>query len=455
MTKSKSLHVLVASLIASAVSIPAFSADAVLQEPQVPVAPDPIIDTSQWGGFYAGVYGGYSWFDANVSGVGEADGEDLKFGGYTGYNYEFGNQFVTGIELNGGFANALPALLSHGVEANTLAGTDNQTLTGYNLGAGFEKQILEGVTARVEYGFSDYGDEAFSNGGGGTNQIDLTEDSALGLKWGAYHLGRPGNPIAQANHFLDFAKPQDDELIALDIEHDNPKKWISFKDAEIFARQIYARIGRYPVLYTNHNTAQRIASRRAEFPLLSRLQLWYARFKGDVRGAFPMGNWESYTMWQFSAHPNCNKRRCLYRVRGTEPNIDVNVSTLTIAEFDKAWPFNGLVPVRKPAEDSNPDILMVNNEKPQIDVASQQITTASIIAPTPRADNEPLSKEASFQLASINLDDIAVPTARERDDQPSYGITTTDYQPEYEVVVPKSEYAEDLTMQLQYLAGAL
>ena len=278
---------------------------------------------------------------------------------------------------------------------------------------------------------------------------------ALGLKWGAYHLGRPGNPIAQANHFLDFAKPQDDELIALDIEHDDPKKWISFKDAEIFARQIYARIGRYPVLYTNHNTAQRIASRRAEFPLLSRLQLWYARFKGDVRGTFPMGNWESYTMWQFSAHPNCSKRRCLYRVRGTEPNIDVNVSTLTIAEFDKAWPFNGLVPVRKPDEDNNPEILMVNAEKPEINVASKQITTASIIVPTARADNEPLSKEASFQLASIDLDDIAVPTARERDDQPSYGITTTDYQPEYEVVIPKSEYAEDLTMQLQYLAGAL
>ncbi len=59
---------------------------------------------------------------------------------------------------------------------------------------------------------------------------------ALGLKWGAYHLGRPGNPIAQANHFLSFAKPEKDELIALDIEHDDPKKWISFKDAEIFCK---------------------------------------------------------------------------------------------------------------------------------------------------------------------------------------------------------------------------
>lgn len=281
---------------------------------------------------------------------------------------------------------------------------------------------------------------------------------ALGLKWGAYHLGRPGNPIAQANHFLAFAKPQKDELMALDIEHDDPKKWISFKDAEIFARQIYKRTGRYPVLYTNHNTAQRIAARRAEFPLLSRMKLWYARFKGDVRGTFPMGNWDSYTMWQFSAHPNCNKRRCLYRVNGTEPNIDVNVSPLTIAQFDKAWPFDGLVPVKKPKEENNPDILMVDNDKPEIKVASQRITTASVIAPAigkVEAEEVALSKEASFQIASIDLDQIVVPTARERDDEPSYGITTTDYEPEYKVVIPYSEHAEDLTMQLQYLAGAL
>ena len=218
MTKSKALHVLVVGLMASAVSIPAIAADAVLQEPQVPAAPDPVIDTSQWGGFYAGIYGGYSWFDANVSGIGEAESEDFKFGGYTGYNFEFDNQIVTGLELNGGIANgeasvggttieqewdaSLRARLGYafensliysfaglavtGVEANTLAGTDSQSLTGYNLGAGFEKQILDGVTARVEYGFSDYGSETFSNGAGGTNEIDLTEDSVnvgLGIKF--------------------------------------------------------------------------------------------------------------------------------------------------------------------------------------------------------------------------------------------------------------------------------
>ena len=304
---------------------------------------------------------------------------------------------------------------------------------------------------------------------------------ALGLKWGAYHLGRPGNPIAQANHFLQFAKPEKDELIALDIEHDDPKKWISFKDAEIFARQIYKRIGRYPVLYTNHTTAQRIAARRDEFPLLSRLQLWYARFKGDIRGAFPMGNWDTYTLWQFSAHPNCNKRRCLYRVPGTEPNIDVNISTLTIEEFDKAWPFDGLVPEKKPEVEA-PQILMVNNEvpkqetaaKPKINVEKTVVSTASI-----SASSKPevvLSEEAEFQLASIDINEIVVPTAREREpaltqvpsivptsserndevnDGEAYGITTTDFTVEYEVVIPKSEHAEDLTMQLQYLSGAL
>jgi len=297
----------------------------------------------------------------------------------------------------------------------------------------------------------------------------------LGLKWGAYHLGRPGNPIEQANHFLTFAKPQKDELIALDIEHDDPKKWISFKDAEIFARQIYKRIGRYPVLYTNHDTAKRIAARRDEFPLLSRLQLWYARFKGDVRGSFPMGNWDSYTLWQFSAHPNCNKRRCLYRVPGTEHNIDVNVSTLTIDEFDKAWPFDGLVPEKKP--EVQPEVLMVSNEEPEtleapeIKVEEKTVVTASLVSNSPVVEEEiQLSEEASFQLASISVGEIAIPTARYRetvvaavaiptprirDDESDVGITTTDYQPEYEVVIPESEHAEDVTMQLQYLSGAL
>lgn len=218
MTKNKALSILSASFLTSTIAFQALAADAILQAPQVPSAPEPVIDTSQWGGFYVGAYGGYSWFDANAGGFGEADDESVKFGGYTGYNFEFDNKVVTGVELNGGIANSqasiagttieqdwdasLRARLGYafeksiiysfagvavtGVEATSLAGSDSQTLTGFNLGAGLEHEILDGITARVEYGFSDYGSETFAPGGGASNEIDFKEDSVnlgLGVKF--------------------------------------------------------------------------------------------------------------------------------------------------------------------------------------------------------------------------------------------------------------------------------
>src|SRR5947209_3897921 len=44
------------------------------------------------------------------------------------------------------------------------------------------------------------------------------EAKKRGYKWGAYHLGKPGDPIKQADFFLNTAKPAADELIALDLE---------------------------------------------------------------------------------------------------------------------------------------------------------------------------------------------------------------------------------------------
>lgn len=164
----------------------------------------------------------------------------------------------------------------------------------------------------------------------------------LGLKWGAYHLGRPGNPIKQAKHFLEFARPGPDDLIAIDIEENDPKRWMSLKEAEIFSQYIYEKLGRYPVLYTNHSTARYIAQNRAEYPLLSRLNLWYARYRASMRGAFPMGYWDSYTIWQFSAHTNCSPQSCLWRINGTDHWIDVNVVNMPVAELHRKWPFNEL-----------------------------------------------------------------------------------------------------------------
>ncbi|MDJ0614208.1 MAG: GH25 family lysozyme [Rhizobiaceae bacterium] len=231
----------------------------------------------------------------------------------------------------------------------------------------------------------------------------------LGLKWGAYHLGRPGNPIDQANHFVDFTEPEADDLLALDIEHDDPEKWISLRDAETFVKHIKFRTGRYPILYTNHDTAKRIAARRAELPVLSRLPLWYARYRSSIPGAFPMGHWESYAIWQFSAHPNCNKRRCLYRVKGTKPDIDVNVASMKFKELEKAWPFGGLVPLRDEPKMKNPNLKMVS--------ADQGEVTASIVSV---AKKEPVTRfKMKLEIEDhsgkkIAVSSIAVPSPRTR-----------------------------------------
>ncbi len=162
---------------------------------------------------------------------------------------------------------------------------------------------------------------------------------SMGMKWGAYHLARPGNPIAQAEHFLQFTKPGKDDLLALDIEHNDPSRWMSMADGEIFARHIKMRTGRYPVLYTNHSTSKFIANHRAKYPLLSRLNLWYARYKADTRGVFPMGNWNSYTIWQFSSMVNCNDKTCPWRINGAGNWIDVNVVAMSPEKLKSAWPF--------------------------------------------------------------------------------------------------------------------
>jgi len=165
----------------------------------------------------------------------------------------------------------------------------------------------------------------------------------LGLKWGAYHLARPGNPVEQANNFIDFAEPGPDDLMAIDIEDNDPEKWMSLEDAEEFVRHVHRRVGRFPVLYTNGSTARHIADNRARYPLLSRLPLWYARYKPDIDIHFPKGNWQGYALWQFSAQANCNSRRCPYRPPGTPLDIDVNVAPMSVAELREQWPFGGLI----------------------------------------------------------------------------------------------------------------
>ncbi|AHK43608.1 glycoside hydrolase family 25 protein [Ensifer adhaerens OV14] len=217
-----------------------------------------------------------------------------------------------------------------------------------------------------------------------------------GLLWGAYHLARPGNPVDQANHFLDYASPRDDELMVLDLEGIDPDKFMSLEDAAIFAGHIKTRTGRYPMLYTNHVTAKYIAANRAKHRLLSRLPLWYARYKPDIRNVFPIGNWDSYALWQFSSGINCGKRRCPYRVPGTLDDIDVNVAAMSSATLRPIWAGGALLP-----EKALPLVLIAR--------ADDGVGAASAAQATAKIESQPLliSRAEAASAAGEGVDMMA------------------------------------------------
>jgi GH25 family lysozyme M1 (1,4-beta-N-acetylmuramidase) len=218
---------------------------------------------------------------------------------------------------------------------------------------------------------------------------------SLGMKWGAYHLGRAGNPIDQANHFISFTDPQPDDLIAIDIEDIDPQ-FMSLADAEEFARHIKRRLGRYPILYINGSTAKHIAHNRDNYPLLSRLQLWYARYKPTINEHFPKGNWDNYALWQFASHINCNKSSCPYRIEGANSDIDVNVADMSVEQLKKVWPLDGLVDIKDPKtspEMSEFLIAMTRSLLPQTATVRQHVDTviaqADVLMPKRQINTAP------------------------------------------------------------------
>ncbi len=225
---------------------------------------------------------------------------------------------------------------------------------------------------------------------------------SMGLKWGAYHLARPGNPIEQAQHFLRFAQPEDDELIALDIE-DNTNKWMSLTDAETFAHYIKARTGRYPVLYTNHNTSQYIARNKDRYKLLSRLNLWYARYRPSMPDAFPMGQWDSYSLWQFSTMVNCSKRRCPHRIKGTDHMIDVNLAYMAPDKLRAAWPFAELTArEHEPEKPVVPQIMVEAPEAEVADIPTIELATMPKAKPVAEPDVQVAEKPKSPARETIS-----------------------------------------------------
>ena len=177
----------------------------------------------------------------------------------------------------------------------------------------------------------------------------------LGYKWGSYHLGRPGDPITQADYYLATVQPTDDEVIALDLEDVKDPRFMDLVNAERFVKRIKEKTGRYPILYITGNSRDALLAKYGPNSVFANTPLWYVRIRSDISSLFPAKPlWNSYTLWQFASELNCCHKRGKKRICTSQPppscpfrapmpstkfDMDVNIYWGTVEELRRKWPF--------------------------------------------------------------------------------------------------------------------
>ena len=218
---------LLASAAVLSFSGAAYAADAVDQIPAAPVAVEEV-QAFTWSGPYVGIHGGYAWSDSSFdvsggAGIFDADLDGGLLGAFVGYNHQFSNNFVVGIEADvehnwneedfafGGadarteWQGSVRARLGYAFDQTLLYatggwagargevsvpgfGSEEEMLNGYTVGAGVEHAFTDNIFARVEYRYTDFSEKTFDFGGAGGGTIDADVDQhtirvGLGVKF--------------------------------------------------------------------------------------------------------------------------------------------------------------------------------------------------------------------------------------------------------------------------------
>jgi lysozyme len=132
-----------------------------------------------------------------------------------------------------------------------------------------------------------------------------------GLLWGSYHYSSGADPIAQVKYYLDFAKPEADEVMCIDCEPSTqPKKKgsprvpdMTFAQLEAYVKEIKAQTGRLPMVYGGGNFLSGIMEGHAG-SVVNQCPLWFAEYPKDPATepqiALPDG-WQTWKLWQYAA----------------------------------------------------------------------------------------------------------------------------------------------------------
>ncbi|MCX5576841.1 outer membrane protein [Kaistia terrae] len=227
----------------------AFSLGSTAHAADLTVVPEDVVIAApsfNWTGFYAGVHAGYgkATLDSEMTdtyGEGNGNKPDGFFGGgQLGYNYQFSNNIVLGIEADAAFADlkdngalrigdrdqyfevgtrskitalgTVRARAGYAVDrflpyvtggfawanaesevyiasnipnASNVSSSDSQVFTGWTIGAGLEYAVTNNITAKVEYLYADLGSNDFTaNVLGGSGQYNADLSSLQTVKFG-------------------------------------------------------------------------------------------------------------------------------------------------------------------------------------------------------------------------------------------------------------------------------
>lgn len=203
------------ALLSTLLAVPAMAADLSRPAP----APAPVVSAPpvfSWTGFYIGGNAGYSWGKgkdaADFYGL---DPSGWSAGGQVGYNYQFVNNVLVGVEadLQGGdissgayglsskldyvgtvrarlgyaFDRVLPYVtggLAYGKNTITDFGfSDSNTHVGWTVGGGVEYALTNNWTARAEYLYTDLGSKTYDNIGADAGVTSSTTRLGVNYKF--------------------------------------------------------------------------------------------------------------------------------------------------------------------------------------------------------------------------------------------------------------------------------
>ena len=153
-----------------------------------------------------------------------------------------------------------------------------------------------------------------------------------GIKWGSYHYSSGSEVLLQVENYLNYAKPEADELIALDFEPSSSGTNMTYDQMVEFVGLVKKEIGRYPAIYGGR--LLRDALTNVSTSVLSNCPLWYSRYNSAPTGVPAI--WNTWTLWQYTdgnVGPDPKSVPSYGR-------CDRNVYNGTKADLLSKWPFS-------------------------------------------------------------------------------------------------------------------